>query len=1137
MRFLNRFHVVLGGLCVALVFALCCNSAQGQSASGKVTGLVMDKSGAGIPDADVTVTNVATSVSTTVTANKEGRYEVLQLPVGSYTVKAGKENFETVITKPSPLEINETVRVDVHLPLGSVNQVVSVDTQASQVETENPTIGNTISGPAVQELPLNGRDPMSLLQTQPGVSGSFTTNSNAGSIAGGRNDNVNFLLDGGNNNVVRSSSLNFDPNPDTVAEFRVLLNNYTAEYGRSGGGVVSVVTKSGTNTLHGSLFEYLRNTDFNANNYFLKQSGQPRAVLQRNQFGGTLGGPIVIPKLFNGKDKLFFFFSYQGQRQNQTAVGAKIGTYTPSEIQGNFSAAFNGGPDPNIAAFLKNFPFYQANPTLAAQAIIDPTKLDPVFNNFNAAHLLTSSSTGTVVPAVATKTNYDQYSGKIDYAITPNDRLTGTVGYQKNPSIPSGNLGFPLSTVNTNTFLTLDYVKTIKATLLNEVRGSATRQYQNENNPTTKTPGPQALGINITPDLTLGTPIISLAGNESLGYNPNNALLSDTTYNYADTITWTKGRHTLKAGFSFIAMQENSNYNYETMGAFSFNGTTGDIGSGNALADFEFGLPDEFDQYPSAFSNLRSKIYAGFLQDEFKVTPNLQLTIGMRYEYGSPQTDTEGRSFSILPGEQSQRFVGAPVGAVFPGDPGVPKGLYFPDKNNFAPRLGLAWDPMGDGKTSIRTGFGVFYNILNGWTQDENNGVAPFYAGPSINPNGDGPFAPGAITSQPQFLSNPFTSTGNTNPFPSHATLSSSDPNLFKELGSIPFGSSQWFANPHLRTPYIYNYNLSIQRQLVKDLSLDVSYVGSSGHKLTNMEDGNPTVLGTDYRILNGPTGTGFSPLSNYITNDGASNYSGLLSSLTKRFSDTPYIGTTFFTAAYTYSHSLDNGTGSVTSNTGNIPYYNHGALYGNSQYDQRNRFTFAGGWVLPFDKAFGNAPRALTKGWTVLPIFSWYSGTPFDISAGLKNSVTGNKAGPSGAGDLQLVRVQLTVPKVQRYNPHTVNSVNGKTGQFYINTADWTLPAAWNTTSYIPAANARTYGMGRDSIPGIGVVNLDFAITKTTPLYKDKVNSELRFETFNTLNHTEFANPTTTRTSAQVGQVTSVLGNRVGQVALRIQF
>ena len=583
------------------------------------------------------------------------------------------------------------------------------------------------------------------------------------------------------------------------------------------------------------------------------------------------------------------------------------------------------------------------------------------------------------------------------------------------------------------------------------------------------------------------------------------------------------------------------------------------IGSGNPLADFMLGLPDEFDQYPSASSNMRQKVYGAFFQDEWKVNRRLLLTFGLRYEYGSPQRDTLGRSYSLLPGVQSQRFVAAPVGAVFPGDQGAPDGLYFPDKNNFAPRVGFAFDPLGDGKTSIRGGFGVFYNILNGWTQDWNNGVPPFYAGVDFVSNNGDPL--GSITSAPQFLNDPYGANGQVNPFPSHATLSSKDPNLLVNLADLPFGSNNFFTSPHLRTPYVYNYSLSVQRQLTRDLALDVSYVGSHGHKLTNMVDQNPTILGSNVRLLNagrypyyndpnlGLTDNGFAPLSNFTTNDGMSSYNGLLASLTKRFGDTRGIGNSFFTVAYTWSHNIDNGTGVITgSTTGNIPYYDHLALKANSNFDQRQRFVLSGGWELPFAKAWANGPRKLTTGWTLYPILSIYSGSPFDILAGLREGVLGNKAGASGAGDNNLVRVQQLTSTVQTSDPHQTQTIqvgsSSRTGLYYFNPNNFAVPSAWNSSSYIPTPAQRTYGMPRNSIPGIGLVNLDLALAKKTMLFKERVGLEIRAEFFDALNHTEFSNPNVSRTSPLFGQVTSVVGNtnggngyRVGQLAARFEF
>jgi hypothetical protein len=1157
----RRLSALIRGLIAFMMMAGV--PAYPQAANGRIVGTVTDPGGAVIPAAKVTVTNAGTGVHWETTTRQDGTYQVLELPIGNYIVSVQQEGFGTAVTQPSELQINQSLRVDVTLPLGQLSQTVSVESQATQVETVNPTIGGTVVGQAVQELPLNGRDTLTLAATLPGISGTPTgTGQSAGtgfSIAGGRADGISYLLDGANNNSVTSSGVTYDPNPDTVAEFRILMNNYTAEYGRTGGGMVSVVIKSGTNQLHGSLFEYLRNQDLNANDFFANLTGSPVPVLKRNQFGGTVGGPIVIPKLVHGKDKFFFFVGYQGQRQVSTSVGSLTPTYTPAELGGDFSHAVNGGPDPLVAAFLEANPYYQANPALAAKAIINPATLSPVFLNYVHAGLIPTSPTGVFLPQLNVPNNTDEFTGKFDILPTPTDHISVLLGHNQNPynaSLGGGftggaNVGFPSTNILTSGLITLSYTKTITPTLLNEARASVNRFGQVLNTPATTLPHPNALGVDINSDQPNGPTVISLAGGPTMGFNGNEGQKEDNTYSYADTMTWIKGKHTFRGGVSLAAAQENSHYEFYVNGQFNFYGPYTNIGSGNALADFEFGLPDEFFQYPSAFDNMRQKQFAAFFQDEWKVTPRLLLTLGMRYEYSTPQRDTLGRSFSLIPGEQSQRFVSAPVGAVFPGDPGAPSGLYFPDKTNFSPRFGFAWDPLGKGRTSIRGGFGMFYSVLNGWDMDENNGVAPYYAGVDFGMNGYNGL-PGPVTSTPQFLENPYLSNGLVDPFPSHETLSSKDPNLFEELGALPFGSSQWIADPHLRTPYIYQYNLSVQQQLAKDLVLEVSYVGSDSHRLLTLEDGNPMILGTNVRILNaalypyynspavGLTDNGFSALVNYMTNDGNANYNGLLTSLNKRFGNWRGIGTTFFTVAYTYAHNIDNSTGNVNNPSGGVPYYDHNALRGNSALDQRQRLTISGGWELPFAKAWSTGPKALTGGWTLYPIFSDYTGQPFDIPANLPgNTPVNNIPGPSGAGDTVLVLAQMVTPAVQRYTVGSTQTINGTSGLYYFNPNDFTVPAQWRDPNYIPTAQERTYGMPRDSIPGIGLVNLDLAIVKRTTIFHERVNSELRIESFNTLNHPEFATPTASITSPLFGQITqTVTGTgRVGQIALRLTF
>ena len=326
-------------------------------------------------------------------------------------------------------------------------ETVQVEAQAAQVEISNATLGATVTGAPIQNLPLNGRNTLDLALTQPGVVpiaddiGTYGTQNGGSnglggiSIAGGRGDSVTYLLDGGLNNRTTSNQVVFNPNPEAVEEFRLLENNYTAEYGRNGGGTVSVVLKSGSNSLHGSLFEYLRNDALNANDYFDKAQGNPRPVLKRNQFGGTIGGPITIPKLVDGKDRFFFFFGYQGQRQTATVNEGFVSTYTPAQLTGDFSNFNGAGPDPGVAQFLIDHPFYQPNAALAAQAIIDPTKIDPVAKAYIAAGLLPTSPSGQVFPQGSEKDDVNQYVGKFDFYATRNDRISLSLGYNKEPII------------------------------------------------------------------------------------------------------------------------------------------------------------------------------------------------------------------------------------------------------------------------------------------------------------------------------------------------------------------------------------------------------------------------------------------------------------------------------------------------------------------------------------------------------------------------------------------------------------------------------------------------------------------------------------------------------------------------------
>ncbi|MGH9495938.1 MAG: TonB-dependent receptor domain-containing protein, partial [Candidatus Sulfotelmatobacter sp.] len=1053
----QRFWGVAALLAVA--FFLPYSSVHAQNTTGKIVGVVTDSQGAVIPGVRITVANVDTGVRSATTTDANGFYQVLDLSVGSYVVTAEQQNFAKDVTPPQTLEINQTLKIDLQMKVGSVAETVQVNAQAAQVETASPTLGATVTGAPIQDLPLNGRNTLDLALTQPGVVpiaddlGTYGT-SNGGSnglggisVGGARGDAVTYLLDGGMNNRVTSNQVVFNPNPDAVGEFRILENNYTAEYGRNGGGVVSEVIKSGTNSFHGSLYDYLRNDAFDANDYFDKALGNPRPVLKRNQFGGTIGGPITLPKLINGKDRLFFFFAYQGQRQTQTVNQGFVTTYTPAELTGDFSNFQNSGPDPNVAAFLQSHPYFQSDPAKAAQAIIDPTKIDPVATAYITAGLIPASPTGQIFPEGSSTTNADQYLGKVDYYATQSDHLSLTIGSNKepilNPFFGANVPGFTSLTTTWDYFANIGYTKTFSATKLNEFHVTANR-WHFTSLPSSHPPTPTDLGITINSDAVFGPPNMYFNSGLSVGFDPNVSFKADNTYAFTDAFTWVRGNHTLKFGGQFGILQENTVYAYQTMGSFYFYGPFTGVGSGNDLADFLLGAADEDYQGSKAPSNEHQKQYAAFAQDEWKVTPRLTLTLGVRYEYTSPETDTRGFSFTIIPGLQSQRFVNAPTDLVFPGDPGAPRGWYFPDHKNIAPRIGFALDPFGNGRTSVRGGFGMFYDTLNGWMSDWATDEPPFGSAADL-------FFNPSLNAQNTIFSDPYGAAGAPDPFPSQIPPPG---NLdFAAKGFIPYGNTNNnFVTPHLKTPYIYQYNLSVQHQLASGLMAEIGYAGSSSHKLLTWLDTNPFILGSDTRVLNqGLASPNFGYLTTFAGAVNA-NYNALLASLTERRANVRYLGNVFFTLAYTWSHNLDDGSGFNSRNT-QIASYNHHALYGNSDFNVPQRLTFSGGWDLPFDKAWPNAPNRLTSGWSLFPIFFVQSGIPLDARAGLHQSMS--NPGPSGAGDAEVVRADIMVNSIQTFDPHRVQTFNGVTANYWFDPNDFSVPDCFSSDA-IPGSGAQ---------------------------------------------------------------------------------
>jgi hypothetical protein len=860
--------------------------------------------------------------------------------------------------------------------------------------------------------------------------------------------------------------------------------------------------------------------------------------MKRNQFGATIGGPITIPHVVSGKDRMFWFFSYQGQRQTEAMSSNGINVPTPAELNGDFSHAVKGGVDPNVASFLAANPYYQPNPTLAAQGIIDPTRIASVARNYIKAGLIPSSSTGQLTSTGTAITNSDEFGGKFDFNITSSDKLAVTLNSRRSPytdPFSGGNSSvatFPTNTQDNAYFTTIAYTKTVSPTMLNDFRFTAQRANRLQAKPATKLPTAADLGVGITPDDPTGPPRLAFNGiNLNLGFSPQGpTALINNTFAFNDNFSWVKGRHTMKYGFQFSPYENNTVYDFYVNGEFSFYGPNTGVGSGNDIADFLFGAPDELLQFGKAPSNIRSKSYYGFAQDEWRVTDRLTLTFGLRYEYSTPKEDTKGRSFSLALGQQSKVFTNAPVGLLFPGDPGAPIGANFPDKNDFAPRFGFAYDPSGRGKTSIRGGFGVFYDILKGEDNLQFNGQAPFFGYADLFPN---PVT--ATSSELNYMTQPFAASGAVNTFPSRPPASNID---FAANGFLPFGGGGvYFVDPHLRTPYIMQYNLGIQRDLGLGTTAELTYVGSQGRKLTSLVDTNPFVLGTSTRIYNGQTAgsNGVAPSYSYLDtfrNASSESYNSMQASLRQRLSEREAIGNTYFTLAYTYASNIDNASGFRESSS-RVPYYNPDQFRAASDQEVRHRISFAGGWDLPFAHYLGK--NRLTSGWSLYPIVSWRTGFPIDVRAGLPRRAS--RPGPSGAGDSNLVRANLVGSSVQTFAAGSKNAASGS-GVVYFLPSNFDNSTFINTSSYVPTASQRTYGtLGRNAFFGPGRTNIDLAVAKMTNLIGERAKLEFRAEAFNLFNTAQFKQPDNTITSPTFGQITDTYDPRILQLALRFVF
>ncbi len=1126
-----------------------------------IGGTVRDQTGSVLPGVHITVLNQDQGLTREIETDPRGYFSVPLLQPGAYTLQAQHSGFAVATVGGIHLHISDILNVEVVMSIGAPTVRIEVRSRDDQVATVSPEVGHVVTGEVIRDAPLNGRDVISLALLQPGVlPDAFGSRF---SVAGNRGDSVAYLLDGGVNNDLLDNHQVYDPNPDTVAEFRILTGNYPAEYGRNSGGVVAIATRSGTKDFHGAAFEYLRNDALDANSYFHKNAADgviPRAQLRRHQFGGTFGGPLMrVGK--NSDRAAFFFFGYQGERETLAQTSIRAAAFTPAELSGDFSQSGpGGGPDPNVAAFLQQNPYFQPDANLSARAILDPSRIDPVASQYIAKGWIPQAASGFIQPTGTASLRSQEFTLKTDFLASAKDRFFLTLGGDDALTLTPFNFSntpdFPARSGFKDLFSNLTYARIFRANLLNEFRVTAQRGLGDSGRPALSQGSPQDLGIHITPDQATG-PANLVFDFGSLQLGPSEIgpqRLVDDTFSFSDVLSWNRGRHNLKFGTSLTRFHNDTAFSFVVNGEFQFFGPGGFF-SQNAFADFLLGLPIQFRQSPRAPSNLNSKSSYGFVQDEWHLHKRFVLTAGLRYEFSTPKTDSEGRSFSVIPGQKSQVFTNAPVGLVFPGDAGTPRGTNFSDKHDWGPRIGFAWDVTGTGRTSLRGGAGVVYDILKGEDNLQFNGQPPFFssAGFLFFPSGQ------SISSAPTSLSFPYETAGVPNPFPSSKPPADVS---FAEAGFLPFGSSgsTYTVDPHLGTPRITQFDLNLQHEFAYGLVMELDFSGTRSHGLTSLVDANPVVLGTTDRVLNLTPGNqsctsataflcSFASLPEF-RNVAKASYNGLQASLKKTVTEGGWFGSSYFTFAYTYSHNIDNA-GGFARPTSLVPAYAPRLFRASSDFDIRQRVVVSGGWNVPFDRWWESGPERLVRGWSLFPILAARTGTPFDIPAGLQSSLDFTSPGPSGAGDPGLVRANQVGALI--YNdPRRVSAYGSSTGHYWFDPTAFSNqqcsvqdPSCQPSAAVFPSdvqavANpaVRTYGtQARNSLRAPSLYNLNLAVSKKTQLFSERSQLEFRADFFNLLNHAEFGIPNNNINSHTFGQILSTVDPRIIQLAVRISF
>ncbi|MBZ5597699.1 MAG: TonB-dependent receptor [Acidobacteriia bacterium] len=1134
--------------------------AAAQQATAQLTGTVRDPTAAVVAGAKVTLKNSNTNIARTVDTNKEGDYLFTLVPIGTYELTVEQQGFSKAVQRGITLDVNQNAHLDITLQIGTETQTVEVSGVVSQVDTISATLGKVETTQRILDLPLVNRNTLQLGLLQAGV---FATDPDDGSgnpfsVSGQRSESLTFLLDGADNNDFLGNNIVVSPNPDAVAEFKILTNNYNAEYGRTSGGIVNQVIKSGTNAFHGSAFEFLRNDIFNARDYFLTE----RTSFKRNVFGGTIGGPII-------KDKTFFFVSYQGTRRREGQVAPKLTVLSPAERTGDFSEDFTGTIDP--ATGLDTGQLY--NPVDGTPYTDNQVPVNPVIANYIAKYMPKPNLPGNqFISGPVASIRDDQMIVRVDHNISSKDILSGVYLFEDTPDfypfqvvhgastggdVPVGS-GF--SDKNRYQSGSISWTHTLSPNMLNEFRFAANRTAFFQAIPQDTT-SPQQLGFtNVNPDDTAGTapPIMFIDPlGLNLGPSPQGPTkLHDATFQFQDTVSFNHGNHNLKFGADLRWIRNNFAFDYFNNGSFffgdfgNFTGSTADnnISFGDTLADFVGGFYDNYFQFSSAKYGIRTHSLYFFGQDSWKVLPRLTLDLGLRYEYNSPQIDPHDNIIGFFPGTQSTVFPDAPPDLLYPGDPGTPNhALVNPDRNNFAPRVGFSWDMLGNAKLVMRGGYGIFYDLEDGALNLQFGGQPPFGAVSNTFPFFDG------ITGDP--VADPYTPFGLANPFP---FASAGKVGTFADP-KIPFA---FVVSPHFRTPYAQNFNFGFQYQVTKDTMVEAVYVGSLSRKAVASNEVNFPLVSIMQQQLAASGATNpecarplaacddpLDPSSvphgaqTLDTNQSNSNSSSHEFQLTvdKRLSHGLAVR-----AAYTLAKTIDVSSGfrarSSTYTDPTNPAFDRGL----ADFDATHRLVVSASWDIPWDKPFKSSNaflRKLTEGWLLNTITTFQSGNPFTLFQNNNSSQTNNFLDrPDQLGPIQVFSnprpsrtIILPDPSVDAVHGSCVipNGVDNQTG----------LPTVTGNFYFDPTnldcLNVPLFShgdMGRNVLRGPGINNWDISFLKKTKL-TEAVSLEFRAEMFNAFNHAQFLNPDLNGFSPTFGQITTARPPRLVQFGLKLYF